>query len=225
MASENYAQNLKKFWPIAESTYLNVEMDFLHAHPEVVGQDLFFKPFEEFFKHGPKNVDWVKTEAKMRAILKSIFMSDYSALSKEIKLGEEEKKAFFETNVIFVMAKDKITKKLLGFISFMITPKFAKNEVKCTMFAVKTEEQNRGIGKMLMNSIFKIMPETERIFLCTRITNEKAQNAYYNWGFVKDPNPDNLENGYTFNLDHWIFLEYNSNRSNILQNSIHHHSR
>lgn len=67
-----------------------------------------------------------------------------------------------------------------------------------------------------MSSIFKIMPEIKRIFLCTRVTNKNAQNVYLNWGFTKDSKPNNIENGYVFNLDHWMFFEYLVNKLNIL---------
>ncbi len=213
--SAEYTNTLKTCFSIAKPAYMQVEMDFLKTHPEVVGHDIFFKPFEPLFNSGIKNVNWADVENKMLEILTAIFMSDYS--NADIKLDEKTKKSLSETIQIIILAKDKISNKPLGFINFMVAPNFAKNTIKCTIFAIKPEYQNLGIGKILMSSIFKILPTINRIFLCTRITNKQALNAYLQWGFVKDENPDNNENGYTFNLNHWIFLEYKAKSSNLLQ--------
>jgi GNAT superfamily N-acetyltransferase len=81
-------------------------------------------------------------------------------------------------------------------------------------FAVDPEYQNRGLGKLLTSLIFKINTNIKRIFLCTRVTNNIALNAYKNWGFTLDSNPI-LD--HTFNLEHWTFLEYKIDKTNILQ--------
>ena len=68
-----------------------------------------------------------------------------------------------------------------------------------------------------MSSALKIIPQVKRIFLCTLITNKNAQRAYLNWGFVEEMNPVVEEHNYTFNLDHWIFFEYKTDKSDKLQ--------
>ncbi|MFH1254521.1 MAG: GNAT family N-acetyltransferase, partial [bacterium] len=122
----------------------------------------------------------------------------------------------------FISVKNEKTGGLLGFVSFLIIPEYAVGDVKCIALAVKPEEQNRGLGKLLMSSIYKIIPDLKRIFLCTRTTNIIAQKAYYNWGFVKylvdvDINPVFEEHDYTFNLNHWIFMEYKTDQAMYLQ--------
>ena len=73
-----------------------------------------------------------------------------------------------------------------------------------------------------MSSICKIIPDIKRIFLCTRTTNIIAQKAYDNWVFIKykvnsDINPVFEEHDYTFNLNHWIFMEYKTDQAMDLQ--------
>ena len=77
-------------------------------------------------------------------------------------------------------------------------------------------EQNSGVAKLLISSIFSVVPEGRRIFLCTRVTNENALKAYRSWGFTPDLNPTQ-DAHYTFNLEHWTFLEYKADRANVLQ--------
>ncbi|MFC1894601.1 pyridoxal phosphate-dependent aminotransferase, partial [Candidatus Dependentiae bacterium] len=50
--------------------------------------------------------------------------------------------------------------------------------------------------------------------------NVPAQYAYENWGFTKEQNPVIEEHTYTFNLKHWIFMEYKAKKSSILQKTI-----
>jgi hypothetical protein len=97
----------------------------------------------------------------------------------------------------------------------MIRANYAAGNVKVMIFAVDVAHQKRGLGKLLMSSIFKLIPDIKRIFLCTRVTNDTAFNAYRSWGFVKDENPV-LD--HEFNLDHWMFMEYKIEQSDALQN-------
>ena len=216
MASHEYEKAMKSVWDIACPTYTKVEVDFLRAHPEAVGTEDYFKAIEPLFKDGIQNVAWPLVEEKMQKILKQAFIFDVSAFDEDMK------KKFSSAEHFFVSVKNENTDELLGFVSFLIIPEYADGDVKCIAFAVKPEEQNRGLGKLLMSSIFKILPDIQRIFLCTRTTNFIAQRAYNNWGFIKyrvnsDINPVFEEHGYTFDLNHWIFMEYNVAQTDLLQ--------
>ena len=216
MASLEYEKAMKSVWDIACPTYTKVEVDFLRVHPEVVGKEDYFKPFEPLFKNGTSNIAWPLVEEKMQEILKPVFVFDALAFDEDLK------KRFYLAEHFFVSVKNEKSDELLGFISFLIIPEYVVGDVKCIAFAVKPEEQNRGLGKLLMSSICKIIPDLKRIFLCTRTTNIIAQKAYFNWGFIKyqvnaDINPVFEEHDYTFNLNHWIFLEYKVEQTDILQ--------
>ncbi len=211
LISSEYADTMKKAWPVAQDAYTSVETEFLKSFPEVVGKEMAFKSFELLFADGIEKVDWTKVENKMKEHLKHIFFFDFSGCSDEIKTRLKA------STHVFVSIKSKESNELLGFISFLITPEYAYGDTKCIAFAVKQDEENKGLGKLLMSSAFKIIPKLERIFLCTRITNKNAQRAYLNWGFEKDLDPVVEEHTYTFDFNHWIFFEYKTDKSDKLQ--------
>ena len=216
MASLEYEKAMKSVWDIACPTYTKVEVDFLRVHPEVVGKEDYFKPFEPLFKDGIQKVSWPLVEEKMQEILKRAFVFDVSAFDEELK------KKFSSAAHIFVTVKNQGSNEMLGFISFLVISEYADGDVKCIAFAVKPEEQNRGLGKLLMSSILNIISDLNRIFLCTRTTNIVAQKAYYNWGFIKYGTNNGVsqvfeEHDYTFDLNHWIFMEYKVSQADKLQ--------
>lgn len=207
--SQEFAEAMKIIWPVAKTAYLPVEMDFLKAFPEVVGTEDYFKSFEPLFKNGMEHVDWHKAEEIMEALLKSHFIFDTSSFGPEIF-------AQFEKDICYIVTvKDQKSNALLGFITFMIRATYKPGDVKVMSLAVDPNYQNHGLGKILMSSIFKIDPTIKRIFLCTRVTNKTALNAYRAWGFTPDKHPT-LD--HAFNLNHWMFLEYKADEQQLLQN-------
>ncbi len=215
--SSDFSKTMKSLCGIACAAYTPVETQFLETHSDPNVHDEYCKPFEVLFKNSPqepewqsfknalKAKDWPKVEAMMPLIIKQIYIMDYSTFGSSPDLH------------FFVMAKDGETKTLLGFIEFFITPAYASGDIKCPSFAIVPSEQNRGLGKLLMSSIFKIVPSAcKRIFLSTRITNTTAQTAYCAWGFTKDENPIQ-EPYFKQNPEHWIFMEYKLGQTDKLQ--------
>jgi ribosomal protein S18 acetylase RimI-like enzyme len=199
---------MSAMWGFARDAYTPVEMQFLCAFPEVVGTEQYFKPFEPLFAHGVANVDWNAATKTMESILQGHFVFDPTQLPQNVI-------AMFSQDTCFmVIAKERTTGKPLGFITFLMRATYAAGDVKVMSLAVDTTHQNRGLGKLLMSSIFKITPDIKRIFLCTRVTNDTALQAYRSWGFVTDNNPI-LD--HAFNLTHWSFIEYITEQSDILQ--------
>ncbi|MCK4651089.1 GNAT family N-acetyltransferase [Candidatus Babeliales bacterium] len=216
LQSPDFSETMKSFCEIACAAYIPVEVAFLKAHSDQKTYDEYCKPFEAIFKdssqeaewYGFKNAlktkDWPKVEAMMPLVLKQIYIMDYS------KFGSSPDLHFFVT------VKDGETKALLGFIEFFITPAYSFGDIKSPSFAIVPSEQNRGLGKLLMSSILKIVPEKcKRIFLSTRITNEIAQKAYVAWGFTQDYNPIQ-EPYFKQNPEHWMFFEYKTERHSTL---------
>ena len=146
----------------------------------------------------------------MASILHGFYKVDTSTIP------EETAKVLAKDIYFIVTVKQRDTGARLGFITFLIRPDYASGDIKVTSIAVAPKEQNRGLAKLLMESIFRIDPTIKRIFLCTRVTNEYALNAYRSWGFTKDPNPTQ-DPHYKFNLNHWTFMEYKTDQSNVLQ--------
>jgi hypothetical protein len=69
------------------------------------------------------------------------------------------------------------------------------------------------LGKLLTGSLFKLLPEAQRIFLYTRPTNDVAQQAYRSYGFKVNEKPITdpiFAKG-------WLMFEYQADQSDILQ--------
>jgi GNAT superfamily N-acetyltransferase len=204
----DFADAMKISWEVARDAYTVVEMDFLKAFPDVVGKEPYFKQFEPIFANGIENVDWKAAQDIMQSILHGHFIFDASQFNDQIK-------ALFAQDIcVFVSIKDTKTKAQLGFITFLVRPGYQHGDIKVMGFAVEKSQQNRGLGKLLIGSIFAIIPGITRIFLATRVTNENALRVYRNWGFTPDAKPI-LD--HAFNLEHWSFLEYKTDQSNTLQ--------
>jgi len=208
IVSTDFANTMGKMWDFACDAYTPVEMQFLKAFPEVVQTEAYFKPFESLFANDVTNVSWNAATKIMESILQNHFVFDPA------KFPEQVIAMFSQDSCFVIVATDKRTDKPIGFITFLIRANYPADNVKVMSFAVATTEQNRGIGKLLMSSIFKIIPSIKRIFLCTRITNINALQAYHSWGFVADENP---LMDHPFNVAHWSFMEYKTEQTNILQ--------
>lgn len=174
----------------------------------IVDTEAYFKAFQTLFEKGIEQVDWTKAQGIMETILKKHFVFDPQQFPEQvIKMYEKD-------TCFFVTAKDTKTGNIIRFITFLMRTTYPAGEVKVMSFAVDITYQKRGIGKLLMSSIFGIFLEVKRIFLCTRVTNDVALNAYRSSGFVKDENPI-LD--HAFNLNHWFFMEYKPEQSSTLQ--------
>jgi len=210
MLTPSFASLMQKVSDMGVAAFMNVEMQFLKTFPEVVGVEPYFKPFEPLFKDGLEAVDWQKVEQTMQAMIKGHFTIDIT------KFSDEMIKAFSPAIFLCVTARNPETGSLLGYVTFFIQPNFAYGTVKVTGIAVDPSVQGRGLAKLLLSSLFAVLPETERIFLCTRVTNTTALKAYAACGFTKDENPTQ-EPHHVFDLNHWTFMEYKAEQSSILQ--------
>ncbi len=208
LVAPDFASTMKAMWRFARDAYLPVEMNFLKTHPEVVGKEAYFKPFEPLFKEGSDHVNWQAAEEVMESILKKHFLFDAA------EFPEEMKKKIALDRCFVVMVQDNDTGKELGFITFLKRASYKPGDIKVMSFAVDTAYQGRGFGRLLMSSLFKIDPSVKRIFLSTRVTNQSALRAYSSWGFVQDKKPV-IE--HQFNQDHWTFMEYVVQAKDTLQ--------
>ena len=202
--SPEFAKTLKKVGDICAEPYVSVESDFFRANPNLELDDYYLKQFEPFFLNGFENVNWPGVEEKIQQVMKQFHSMDCSKFNPEFMY-------------FFVIVKDKKTEKELGEAIFFIAPEYPFGDIKCIDFAVATSEQGRGLGKLIMSSILRIIPDLNRIFLCTRPTNTKAMNCYRACGFTVDADPIQ-EIHCKMKPGHWSSFEYKADLSNVLQN-------
>lgn len=222
ITSPQFSKTLRSVASLAVAAYAPVELQFLktftasHVHAEYCAAfDTLFamRPPQEQadwkrFKDALAAHDWHTVEALIPLVIRQIYVLDYGAFA-DTSMSEDIH--------FFVVAKDGETETLLGYVEFLVTAAYPVGDVKCPSFAVAPNAQNRGLGKLLMSSIFVILAGAcKRIFLSTRSTNERAREVYAAWGFTPDAHPIS-ELYFTPNPEHWIFLEYKTEQCSKLQ--------
>lgn len=189
----------------------DIEVQFLQTNPQAVSEELFLKPCAPFFDKGFESVNWEAVKEKIQSTVRQFYLTDLSSF------GPEVIKKLLDDVFIFVSIKDKETEKLHGFIMLSATPALPYGDIKMINMVLIPEGQNRGLDQLLLSTIFKIIPQTKRIFLMTRPTNDKTLRSYSKIGFTQDLNPFQDPN-HKVNMEYLVLLEYKAERSNNLQN-------
>lgn len=179
--SSQFSERMSSMSEMLTDAYTPVEMQFAKKFPEAVSQDKFLHSLPSFFK-----------ESEIRNILKQFFSENFTkslSSNREVCLNYAH---------FLISAKDRNTKSLQGALYCMVNKAEHEKIVKVPIFGVSPDMQGCGIGKRLMHAIFEHIPWVKKIILSTRITNERALNAYHAWGFVDAPNT----------MKYWANLEY-----------------
>lgn len=200
VASSRFNEIIRESADILAQTYTIMELDFARHHPEAIETKMFLKPVAPIFKNGLQAVDWAIAEKTLKDHLRQFFLNTDFACYGTV-----------DDVHIFVSARDVESGAQLGIIQFTVMPQFPYGSVKAAFFAVDCQAQNLGLEKILLSSIFKVVPATERLFLHTRVTNEQAINLYQGLGFKKFVGP----------LAFWIDLEYMAEEFDSLQDVAH----
>lgn len=201
----NFKSVMSSICNLTVAAFTQVEMDFLRANPNVVGNDPTFKLFEPLFSSGIEQVNWQAATELMQARLQQ--MTDPANWNDQVL-------KHFGQDFFFIVTIKNSSNAIIGFATFHVASTYKQSDIRVTGIATVPEEQNKGLGKLLMSSIFAIYPEAQRLFLSTRITNTTALRAYQAWGFTLDintPVPDYM------NKEHWTHLEYKATEQQVLQ--------
>jgi len=177
-------------------------MRFIKAHPEEILADKG-DPLYPLFKNGVESVDWKLVEEKQSTAIRSGW---WLKNAEDVVMRE-----LANTIIFFVEAKDHATNKSLGFIGCGINADDPQGAVAVEPLAIAPEEQQRGLGKLLLSSIFRLLPGVTYIRLGTNKTNDVAIAAYTALGFTQRPadptDPKNTK----------VIMEYQAEKSDILQ--------
>ncbi len=194
--SDQLNRTIRAVSGILVDVYAEMEIQFAQKHPETISSEMFLKPLEPLLKDGVGKVDWKQAQEVLRDHFQQFFaVTDFAKYS-----GADDVQ-------IFVIAQDLQSGENLGVIQFLITPEFDYGTVKVAFFGVAQKTEHRGIDELLVSCVFKLLPEVRRIFLHTRITNEKVLDFYRSLGFAPFPGP----------MAFWADLEYLSDASDVLQ--------
>ena len=184
---------IKSLSEIYAAAFIPTAKQLLIGYPEVVSTISHFKPFEPIVKkQGVEHINWPVAEEKMQAPFRKYFET------KEVVLPND-------TSGWFIIAKNKATASLLGFLQFSVSSSKEPGSINIDNFAFGPDSQHRGLGKLIMSSIFKFLPDTKKIYLRVLKTNTIAQKAYASYGFREyTPQqkyaPEDEVGPYTFSL-------------------------
>jgi GNAT superfamily N-acetyltransferase len=194
--SPQFTQAIKDVSEIFTQTYTRQEVELARKRPEMVPTETYLKGVASLFEHGVDKVDWQAVEHHVRTTMHQFFTTnDFAQWASPNDLA------------IFVIIKDNKKGTPLGAIQFSIMPNFAYGTVRVGLTGILTHAQHRGLEKMLMSSIFKILPNVTRLFLHNRPTNATALAFYEEWGFKSFAGT---------NAD-WPDFEYLTGNSQVLQ--------
>jgi len=154
-----------------------MEVDFLHRHPQAVHSELFLKPCAPFFEKGIENVNWKGVEEKILATIRQFYLVDISKYGSEIieKLKNDD-------YYLFAVRQEN----LLGFAMYAVTPALPEGNVKLINFVVSDQGANRGLEKLLIETLLEMLPTTKRLFVFTRPTNVLGIEMYKTLDFSLD---------------------------------------
>jgi ribosomal protein S18 acetylase RimI-like enzyme len=156
------------------------EICYLKAHPEAhidPATNTVYEEFKPYFKNGAKDPDWALVENKLISIIQAY---------QQQSMADEVKK-YANSLFFFVLLKEATAKTILGFALYRIDDDDPQGTVTLEPLTVAPEEQQRGLGKLLTASIFKIIPIVSHLTLNVESKNDIALKAYQAWGFVEQP--------------------------------------
>ncbi len=208
--SPDLAHFKKTISELASEELSRSELQFLRTYPEAVSQELFLKSCAPLLECGPENADWDAIKEKIQETIKQFYLMDLTKFAPEIIAPLLDD--------IYIFATLKNQDELLGFILFSVTPALTQGNIKLINLVVRSTKSHLGLEKILLNSIFKLLPQTTRIFVYTRPSNETAIQMYHSFGFTEDTNPFQDPN-HKVNAKYLTSFDYKTNTSTLLQGS------
>lgn len=189
-------EKIRTFGHLLVNAYSNIEIEFAKKYPDLVKDEMFLKSLYPLFINGASNVDWSAAQNQLKEVLNHFFLeTDWTQFSK------------IEDIHIFASIREKNSSQILGLAQFIVTPENEYGTIKIALYDGVNPSSNPELNKLLLSCIFKLIPNVNRLFLHTRITNEVSISAHQQLGFTKFLGP----------LQYWIDLEYWADRNNILQ--------
>lgn len=194
--SSKLNEKIKYLSPLLVNGYSKIEVAFAKKFPELVKNEMFLKSLASMFESGINNIDWDLAENKIKGVLRNFFIeTDWKQFSKP------------EDSHIFSVLKEQNTNEAVGMAQFLITSDHDYGNIKIALYDGVNPLTNPELNKLLLSSIFKLIPNINRLFFHTRSTNEKAINMHQQFGFTK----------FSGNLPNWTDLEYKVEKNDCLQ--------
>lgn len=211
--SRDLAAFKKDLSDLAAEKLSRSELAFLKAHPEAASSELFLRACEPLLNNRLENVDWHAIQEKIKASVKQFYLADLSIF------GPDVIKPLLSDVYFCATIKRPEEKEPQGFLLFSITPALPFGDVKVINFFMREDSSSAELQNVLMGLIFKILPQTKRIFLFARPTDSAALEMYTAMGFERDENPFQ-DPSHKINHQYLTTLDYRIENSKILQRTI-----
>ena len=211
--SHDLAAFKKDLSDLAADKLARSELAFLRENPNAVESELFLRACKPLLDRGIENADWHAIQETIRTSVKQFYLADLS------QFGLDVIKPLLNDVYFCATARKLDEKEPLGFLLFAVTPALPFGDVKVINFFLKEEATGTDLRNILMGLIFKIMPETRRIFLSARTTDLAALEMYAAMGFKKDENPFQ-DPSHKIHHKYLVSLDYRIENSKILQEAL-----
>ena len=150
---------------LASEKLSSSELAFLKANPEAASSELFLRACKPLLDKGITNTDWHAVQEAIKASVKQFYLADLS------KFGWDMIKPLLNDLYFYATFRDPDEKELSGFLLFSITPALPFGDVKVINFFMREHHPSSELQNILMGLVFKILPQTKRIFLFARPTD------------------------------------------------------
>lgn len=211
--SPSLAAFKKDLSDLASEKLSSSELAFLKANPEAASSELFLRACKPLLDKGIADTDWHAVGEAIKASVKQFYLADLS------KFGPDMIKPLLNDLYFYATVRDPDEEEPSGFLLFSITPALPFGDVKVINFFMREHHPSSELQNILMGLVFKILPQTKRIFLFARPTDSAALGMYAKMGFEKDENPFQDPN-HKINHQYLIPLDYRIESSKILQRTI-----
>ncbi len=211
--SQNLAAFKKDLSDLAAEKLSESELAFLKANPESASSELFLRACKPLLDNGAENADWHAVQETIKSSVKQFYLADLS------KFGSDMIKPLLNDIYFCATVKNPDEKEPLGFLLFSITPALPFGDVKVINFFMKERNPSLELQNILMGLVFKILPQTKRIFLFARPTDSAALKMYSAMGFERDNAPFQ-DPSHKINHQYLASLDYRIENSKILQRTV-----
>jgi hypothetical protein len=208
--SHDLADFKKDLSDLAAEKLSRSELTFLKSNPEAASSELFLRACKPLIDKGIENTDWNAIQETIKTSVKQFYLTDLS------KFGPDAIKPLLKDLFFCATARKENEQDSQGFLLFSVTPALPFGDVKVINFFMKEDNLKSDLQNVLMGMIFKILPQTKRIFLFARPTDSVALEMYNKMGFEKDESPFN-DPSHKINHQYMISLDYKIENSKILQ--------
>ncbi len=119
-----------------------------------------------------------------------------------------------------ITALNPETREILGFLRLTVSSSDPYENIQLHNIGFKPAAQRQGLGKLILSSLFKLVPHITHIYLRVLPSNTPTRNAYHSYGFRQYTLQSNVTETDEYE-PYFLPLEYKANQFDVLQKAAH----